>query len=63
MRLEQVDGVCRTPPGVRELKLVSVVMLVARYSRTPPGVRELKLKAFEQSRGIIAVAPLPGCVN
>ena len=33
----------RTPPGVRELKLLELVpLLPLRCSRTPPGVRELK---------------------
>ena len=34
----------RTPPGVRELKLVLLALMV--LSRTPPGVRELKLYIF-----------------
>ena len=34
---------CRTPPGVRELKLIVVeLLLLHSISRTPPGVRELK---------------------
>ena len=34
---------CRTPPGVRELKLVATADLDRlKQSRTPPGVRELK---------------------
>ena len=34
----------RTPPGVRELKLVLLLpRLHHRLRRTPPGVRELKL--------------------
>ena len=34
---------CRTPPGVRELKLPEGIRLPVRLGRTPPGVRELKL--------------------
>ena len=34
---------CRTPPGVRELKLTSRSTRLQSHSRTPPGVRELKL--------------------
>ena len=34
---------CRTPPGVRELKPLSPNSYAAHSSRTPPGVRELKL--------------------
>ena len=34
---------CRTPPGVRELKLIANADLDRiKQSRTPPGVRELK---------------------
>ena len=37
------DIVCRTPPGVRELKLnLRTNKLILQVSRTPPGVRELK---------------------
>ena len=32
----------RTPPGVRELKLVIPIFVVVVLGRTPPGVRELK---------------------
>ena len=32
----------RTPPGVRELKLLCLVTPLVMQSRTPPGVRELK---------------------
>ena len=33
----------RTPPGVRELKLLETILLThVTESRTPPGVRELK---------------------
>ena len=33
----------RTPPGVRELKLVPALhSVLTRLGRTPPGVRELK---------------------
>ena len=34
---------CRTPPGVRELKLVAFGEMSTFSGRTPPGVRELKL--------------------
>ena len=38
----------RTPPGVRELKLIgNVGRDPERKGRTPPGVRELKLTAHE----------------
>ena len=33
---------CRTPPGVRELKLIYILILSDNRRRTPPGVRELK---------------------
>ena len=33
---------CRTPPGVRELKLFSRMVVRLCSGRTPPGVRELK---------------------
>ena len=32
----------RTPPGVRELKLLLLLVLLVELGRTPPGVRELK---------------------
>ena len=32
----------RTPPGVRELKLLTLIKCTPYGSRTPPGVRELK---------------------
>ena len=35
--------VCRTPPGVRELKLTIGQLNILGVGRTPPGVRELKL--------------------
>ena len=40
--LKSVDVVRRTPPGVRELKLVLTLVASVNFSRTPPGVRELK---------------------
>ena len=46
--------VCRTPPGVRELKLYSSDVLINSPGRTPPGVRELKQdtrKALSDARG------------
>ena len=33
----------RTPPGVRELKHLSLPLVLRMSCRTPPGVRELKL--------------------
>ena len=42
------EGICRTPPGVRELKLWLMVFLDTLASRTPPGVRELKLERPEE---------------
>ena len=33
---------CRTPPGVRELKLMDLMVVLYLVCRTPPGVRELK---------------------
>ena len=54
----------RTPPGVRELKLVyHKVLTLLLMRRTPPGVRELKPDALDYEKALIAVAPLPGCVN
>ena len=35
----------RTPPGVRELKLLTEFLIAESYRRTPPGVRELKLSS------------------
>ena len=35
--------ICRTPPGVRELKLDVIAEEADTDRRTPPGVRELKL--------------------
>ena len=38
----------RTPPGVRELKLMANANLERiKQSRTPPGVRELKLGSWK----------------
>ena len=34
--------VCRTPPGVRGLKPILVMMVIYSVCRTPPGVRGLK---------------------
>ena len=58
-----VITVCRTPPGVRELKLVSHHRERLHEGRTPPGVRELKLKKVLFPLIAFVVAPLPGCVN
>ena len=54
---------CRTPPGVRELKLHGVPNRGHLTGRTPPGVRELKLGELDCVVGRLEVAPLPGCVN
>ena len=54
---------CRTPPGVRELKLQSCESALQSLRRTPPGVRELKLLTKLIAQGVVEVAPLPGCVN
>ena len=53
----------RTPPGVRELKLIDSLYYGDRSCRTPPGVRELKLLKCGEDGLTIGVAPLPGCVN
>ena|GEM_PF-3072001 len=54
----------RTPPGVRELKLIKDEITKKPIpSRTPPGVRELKLLVHAQGHLVHDVAPLPGCVN
>ena len=53
----------RTPPGVRELKLLGVVLGGVALGRTPPGVRELKRRRFVVTLLLEIVAPLPGCVN
>ena len=37
------EGLRRTPPGVRELKLSMHERFKELHGRTPPGVRELKL--------------------
>ena len=61
--MQMVHG-SRTPPGVRELKLLMYLVLTLVLSRrTPPGVRELKLGYFGQKSANAEVAPLPGCVN
>ena len=55
---------CRTPPGVRELKLAYVeANRKGLPRRTPPGVRELKHGIYSISVSSHCVAPLPGCVN
>ena len=54
---------CRTPPGVRELKRRGGRGGRSRQGRTPPGVRELKLRVPREGVEDTAVAPLPGCVN
>ena len=54
---------CRTPPGVRELKLMGKTTIKHGQSRTPPGVRELKLQITNLREYQLTVAPLPGCVN
>ena len=55
---------CRTPPGVRELKLLEdLIQLANSRRRTPPGVRELKQALTCHLRELLEVAPLPGCVN
>ena len=57
-------GLCRTPPGVRELKLWGYGGLSPAKGRTPPGVRELKRPgSLIITREGTGVAPLPGCVN
>ena len=54
----------RTPPGVRELKLlVTFPLFYPMVGRTPPGVRELKLMYIVLTLALSLVAPLPGCVN
>ena len=53
----------RTPPGVRELKLMYLVLTLVLTRRTPPGVRELKLLNHAPNDRELHVAPLPGCVN
>ena len=60
---EGKGGDCRTPPGVRELKLLNDTKCFSEISRTPPGVRELKLMENYGKNGKSDVAPLPGCVN
>ena len=40
---------CRTPPGVRGLKLFLVLAVIANNCRTPPGVRGLKLYLSHQN--------------
>ena len=53
----------RTPPGVRELKLVEDASQSGGKGRTPPGVRELKRQMRSIFERVGQVAPLPGCVN
>ena len=54
----------RTPPGVRELKLITDAENTPDLARrTPPGVRELKLLKLVPRILVLKVAPLPGCVN
>ena len=43
MKLSNRKIGCRTPHGVRELKLQMVQTIVGAMRRTPHGVRELKL--------------------
>ena len=50
---------CRTPPGVRELKLGSSYNAPDNVRRTPPGVRELK-HAFGRVLGIWNSRTPPG---
>ena len=57
-------GICRTPPGVRELKRrTQPHVLNDTPRRTPPGVRELKRRTQPHVLNDTPVAPLPGCVN
>ena len=51
----------RTPPGVRELKLLldSIVRQLS-VCRTPPGVRELKLEATDSAVEGVASHPSRG---
>ena len=50
---------CRTPPGVRELKRQTSDDASRQSRRTPPGVRELKLWLFT-SASIIKSRTPPG---
>ena len=55
---------CRTPRGVRGLKLVgSVMLLIFSAGRTPRGVRGLKLHCNSYYNQERPVAPLAGCVD
>ena len=53
----------RTPHGVRELKLIDLMMHGGTRGRTPHGVRELKRKGALLAPRVVPVAPHMGCVN
>ena len=57
------EGKCRTPPGVRGLKLMVSILLTLSLGRTPPGVRGLKLFLAVLLVAVRSVAPRPGCVD
>ena len=55
---------CRTPPGVRGLKLsINHIFATSDLRRTPPGVRGLKLDIVNMLMAFAHVAPHPGCVD
>ena len=58
-RLYRLGPFRRTPPGVRELKLLKLAQKILVLSRTPPGVRELKPRGRGEEVSFLGRTP-PG---